>query len=101
MKPVGASAGTKERTDQAVVQVENLVGQRCRRVEQDGDGRGVTPLGLILLKLVHGCSSAFTRETHQPVLVNATADIRWQPERADGLQAFDVRQNGFRARLAR
>ena len=42
----------EERTDQSVVQIEDLVGQRRGRVEQDCDQGGMATVRLILLDLV-------------------------------------------------
>ncbi|MGF6970671.1 hypothetical protein OKW43_007766 [Paraburkholderia sp. WC7.3g] len=57
-----SSDGPVKRTDQTVVQVKDLVGQRRGYVKQDRDQRRVTPIGLIFFEVVDGRLSAFPRQ---------------------------------------
>jgi hypothetical protein len=53
----------EERPDEPAVQVENLIGDRGSRIEQNGDHRCVAPLRFVFLDLVHRGLSTLTGDS--------------------------------------
>ncbi|CAE6877153.1 hypothetical protein R69746_08842 [Paraburkholderia aspalathi] len=91
----------EEGSDEPIVEIEDLIGQRRGGVEQNRDERGVTPISFVFLELVDSSLTAFTRQTQQTILMDRVANSFRQTERSDCLQALDMCENGFRTGLAR
>ena len=83
------------------MQVENLIGDRRSRVDEDRDHRCVSPLRFVFLDLVHRDLSALTGNSRYSAQRNIAADIWGKADFANGGQAFDVCEHGLRAGLAR
>lgn len=90
----------KERADKPVVEVEDFIGERRRRIDHDRNQHGVSALRFVFRELVDGGLRAFAREPQQAVLVHVTPYVGRQLQCTDSLQPLDVTEHAARARRA-
>ena len=91
--------GVEQLAQDAVVQVDDFVGDGGHALDGQRHQGGVAPLRLELGQVGGRHLAALAGDLEQPVLVNQPLDAGRQVERLPGLEAFDVFEHVPRVRL--
>ena len=93
--------GIEQLAQDAVVQVDDFVGDGGHALDCQRHERGVAPLRLELGQVGGRHLATLAGDLEQPVLVNKPIDAGRQVERLPGFEAFDVFEHVPRVRLGR
>ncbi len=91
--------GVEQLAQDAVVQVDDLVGDGGHALDGERHQGGVAPLRLELGQVGWRHLTALAGDLEQPVLVHQPFDAGRQVERLPGFQALDVFEHVARVRL--
>ena len=99
---IAFALGFVEQTaDEPIVQIENLVGECGHRFQQDGHKAAIPAFVIEPGEMLNCGSSTLTRKLQQSILVDALAELGWQFDCSDSLEAFDMGEDITRIWYAR
>ena len=93
--------GIEQLAQDAVVQVDDFVGDGGHALDGKRHQGGVAPLRLELRQIGGRHLATFAGDLEQAVLVNQPLDACWQVERLPGFETFDMFEHVPRIRLCR